>query len=83
MNNSFIIHRKVTLQAPEGLAFDNEVPVEVLLPVVNVEVEELGHGAAPEELSALRTQREILLIILATMFCTLGILIRRRKKYEL
>jgi len=83
VNDSFIIHRKVTLDAPDGLTIDPNVPVDVLLPIVNVVVEDIGHGAAPEELSSLRTQREILLVILGLMLCTLGILIHRRKKYEL
>ena len=71
INDNFIIHRKVTLDAPEGLDISKDAPVEVLIPMVNVEVSEVSHGAAPEEAKILTYQTMLIAGLLLALLAEL------------
>lgn len=71
INDNFIIHRAVTLEAPEGLTVSPEAPVDILIPMVNVEVSEVSHGAAPEEAKILAYQSALIAGLLLALLAEL------------
>ena len=86
VNDTFIIHRKVTLQTPDGLDAELGEEIEVLLPIVNVQVEELGHTAAPEELEWLKMKHNILIGLFSLMLIAFAYIFyraRQRAKWDL
>jgi hypothetical protein len=48
LDDTLTVSRSVTIEAPSELQVEPEEPVEVLIPLVNVEVHEQLHAAAPE-----------------------------------
>ena len=56
INNSFTLHKKITIEAPEGIDATPEKPVEVLIPMISITVEEATHGAAPGSEKRLKRQ---------------------------
>ena len=84
INNSFTLHKKITIEAPEGIDVTPEEPVEVLIPMISIIVEEPTHGAAPGTEKRLKRQALIagglLGVLLVQVFVWLLVIEVRRRR---
>ncbi|MEK7137115.1 MAG: hypothetical protein AAB853_02420, partial [Patescibacteria group bacterium] len=78
-----VLEKAVTLEAPEGLEVGEGAPVEVIIPLVEVRVEE-RHRAAPSQLRRALLTRVAIIITLASALlvqtCLLILVLRRKAK---
>jgi hypothetical protein len=77
-----VLEKAVTLEAPEGLEVGEGTPVEVIIPLVEVRVEE-RHSAAPSQLRWEILTRAVIIITLASAIlvqtCLLILVLRRKR----
>ena len=82
LDNNFIVHKALILDPPAGLDLAEGEPVDVIIPLINVRVEDL-HGAAPEKLQYdLFTRAVILTTLLSMILLQISLLILLFRKRE-
>jgi hypothetical protein len=84
LDDKFVIHKALILDPPEGLDIPEGESIDVIIPLINVHVEEI-HGAAPDALGKELLTRIVILITLISMAvvqtCLLIMFLQRKDRF--